>query len=70
MQVFMTFFLYQNFSVRELNKVCLQRKRPYLTGFWMWTTVTVRVGCDVVWLGRIGTEVSHERAVCIPRAEE
>jgi hypothetical protein len=37
MQVLMTSFLYKNFSVRELNKVCLQGKRPYRVRFWIWT---------------------------------
>jgi len=48
MQVLMAFFLYKNFSVRELNKVCLEGKRHYLVRFWIWTAVTE--GIDSLWV--------------------
>ena len=42
-------FLYKNVCVRELNKVCLQGKRPYLVRFWIWAAVIVRIDSLCVW---------------------
>jgi hypothetical protein len=48
MQVLITFFLYKNFSLPELNNVCLQGKRPYLVRFWILAAVTVTI--DTLWV--------------------